>query len=132
MKNMILILLSSILMLTLTLSACTSNKFPTGVFEHELINGLIFVINKEHTWAYYVNNLIVASGTYSINGEEFIVETDKVNGSINPNFATYTWSYHNNILCLHLNGDNNPPECFRNLTEKTGARYLEPVQSFDA
>lgn len=124
--------MTTILLLTLSLSACTSNKFPTGLFEHELINGFIFEIEKDGTWAYYVNNMLMAAGTYSINGQEFIVLTDKVNGSINPDFATYTWSYHNDILSLRLKGSNDPPECFRNLTEKTGARYLEPSLSLDA
>jgi len=132
MKNINSLLFTTILLLTLSLSACTSNQFPTGLFEHELIRGFVFEIDKDGTWAYYVNNMLVASGTYSIKGQEFIVITDKVNGSINPEFATYTWSYHNDILSLRLNGNNNPPECFRYLSEKTGARYLEPSLSLDA
>jgi hypothetical protein len=121
-----------ILFLLFSLNACTSNQFPTGLFEHELIKGFVLEIDKDSTWAYYVNNMLVASGTYAIDGQEFIIETDEINGSINPNYATYTWSYHNGILSLRLKGKNNPPECFRNLSEKTGARYLELLQSLDA
>ena len=76
--------------------------------------------------------MLVASGTYAINGQEFIVLSDKVNGSINPDFVTYTWAYHNDILSLRLKGDNNPPECFRNLSKKTETRHLEPMLSMDA
>ena len=132
MKNTISFLLTTILLLTLTLSACTSNQFPTGLFEHEIIKGFIFEINKDSTWAYYANGRVVNSGTYSIKGKELIVETDKISESINPNLATYEWAYHNSILTLQLKGKNNPPECFRNLSEKTGVIDPDNWFSLDA
>jgi len=120
------------LFLLISLCACSGDKFPTGLFEHEIIKGFIFEINKDGTWAYYANGRVVNSGTYSIKGKELIVETDKISESINPNLATYEWAYHNSILTLQLKGKNNPPECFRNLSEKTGVIDPDNWFSLDA
>jgi hypothetical protein len=126
MKKTITLIFTSLLLMTFPLSACAGNQFPTGLFQHDLIRDFFFEINKDGTWTYYLDTMVVASGTYSIRGNEFIVETDQVNPSINPDAATYIWSYNNDILMLQLKGENTPPECFHNFSEEARERKLNP------
>jgi len=125
MKKTITYLLVSLLLLTFPLGACIGNHFPTGLFEHEVIRGFFFEINPDGTWTYYMDTMVVSSGTYSTHGNEFIIETDQVNDSIDPKAATYIWSYQNDILVLRLKGENSPPEYFRNFSEEASNRKLD-------
>jgi predicted urease superfamily metal-dependent hydrolase len=72
-----------------------------------------------------MDTMVVISGTYSTHGNEFIIETDQVNDSIDPKAATYIWSYQNDILVLRLKGENSPPEYFRHFSEEASERKLD-------
>jgi hypothetical protein len=111
------------LLLLIPSCAGKSNQFPMGQFRHEFVKELTFEINQDGTWKYYIGHHVVSSGKYFISENTFVVQTDNLKDTIDPNLATYEWSYHNGILTLKLIGDGNPSERFFNLEHYPLAKY---------
>ena len=103
------------LLLIVTLSACNSNRFPTGLFSNLTINHCVLKLNKNHTWTNEVYGFIVSSGTYSIQDNLFILRMNPVNDATNTNVFIYEWSYEDDILTLKLLGNDGYPEQFRHV-----------------
>ncbi len=104
-----------LLLMILALPSCAINRFPTGQFSNLMMTHCVLELHKNHTWTNEVNGVIVGSGTYSIQGDKFILHMDHVNQVSDANAFTYTWSYEDDILTLTLAGNDGYPEQFRKM-----------------
>ena len=122
-------LMVSLLFMTLALPACTRNWFPTGQFSNLSMNHCVLKLNKNHTWTNEVYGVIVGSGTYSPQGDEFTLHMDHVNLVSGSNAFTYKWSYEDNILTLTFTGKDGHPEQFRNMKADLELKNLYDLKS---
>ena len=75
------------------------NEFPTGEFVREgMAVERRMVLNSDGSFTYSVDDVIYASGTYRIDGNQFIWVTDD---SCEEVPMAYTWSYEENVLTLY-------------------------------
>lgn len=81
-KNMVLLVVA-ILVVSIILSACGSSDksgFPTGKFlnpESQIGEGYQF--NEDGTWSAFNSTYTLAKGTYSVDGDIYIEETNNQN-----------------------------------------------------
>jgi hypothetical protein len=86
-----------------------ANEFPTGVFVHETRRDWTLQFNDDGSYAFRVNDLVDATGTYVINGNQYTEDTDYL-PCRQTRTATYTWAYDGSRLTFHLAGEDNCAE----------------------
>lgn len=107
-KKSFRIIIMSLLVLTLLLSACSSTAtkpttFPTGKFISSTDPNLVYEFNEDNTWAYYMGGLMSAKGTYRIEGNKWVEE-----GTKECNYeGAYTWTFDGKNLAFQLDGTDN-------------------------
>jgi hypothetical protein len=100
-KNHILIV--SIALLVIILSACTSAAndaptFPTGRFVTKSSQFEGYLFNEDMTWAYLVDGSIAAEGKYSVKGNQWIEQ-----GTAECPFpGTYEWTFDGTNLSFKV------------------------------
>lgn len=97
--------MACILILLIPLSACTGPTFPTGSFSMESDDDYVMEFSEDGTFIYYYDEMIATRGTYSIQGDQWIVETDQVCDAEDSGKATYLWTYENDTLTFTLKGE---------------------------
>jgi hypothetical protein len=105
-NNKLAFLLTGILLIVFTLSACSSgasekSAFPTGKFmsSADKFNGYVF--NEDKSWAYLDVGMIGAEGTYQVKGNQWIEK-----GTEDCPFpGTYEWSFDGTNLSFKLVGE---------------------------
>lgn len=112
------------LLLIITLSACVSTRFPTGLFSQLTMKHCVQKLNKNYTWTNDVYGSTVSSGTYSISDNLFILRMNPINDATNTSVFIYEWSYEDDILTLTLLGNDEYPEQFRHVKTDLALRNI--------
>ena len=79
-------------------------KFPTGVLVHETRSNLTIQFNDDGRYVVRVNDLVDATGTYTIRGNQYTEDTDYPPCK-NARTATYTWAFDGRNLTFQLVGE---------------------------
>jgi len=82
------------------------NLFPTGVFVHETRQNLTLQFNDDGSYIVREGNVVDATGTYSISGNQYTEDTDYLPCK-HARTATYTWTFDGRILTFELVGEDN-------------------------
>ena len=90
-----------ILFVAATLSACSSDEFPTGTFT---TNKYKVEYRDDGTMTLWWDDEVVTEGTYSVADDELII-TDSYCNEENAGSATYKWQYEDGVLTWELIGD---------------------------
>ena len=80
--------------------------FPIGVFAAK-DGAWIFRFDDDGTFTWSESGEVVASGTFSIQGNELTWETDGYCGNAASMRATYTWAFENDTLEFQVKGKDN-------------------------
>ena len=94
----------AVLLFLFILTACSSRTFPMGVYEAKK-SGAQMEFMKDGSFIYTDDGVVWARGTYSIDGNELIWETDSACDESDRERSTYTWSYENGLLVLEAKGE---------------------------
>ncbi len=100
------ILLMGLLLVTLSLSACSAgssekSNFPTGKFMSFTDKFISYEFNEDGTWSYLDAGMVSADGTYTVKGNQWIENgTDEC-----PFEGTYAWSFDGTNLSFKLVGE---------------------------
>ena len=112
MKKYTLLLVIGLLLASLSLAACSSSDksgFPTGKFmnpESEIGEGMEF--NTDGTWRAFNSGYTLARGTYSVEGDLYIEETN--NGNC-PAPMKYKYSFDGATLKFELTDQSKVDSC---------------------
>ena len=119
-KGSILVYVVTILFVTL-LVGCDGNEndFPTGVFTAR--NGFWeLILDDDGSFTFSEGTRVEASGTFSIQANEFTWETDNYCDSREAGKATYTWTFEDGILLFQVKGND---KCFDRLDVMDNVPY---------
>lgn len=86
-----------------------ANDFPTGVFVHETRPIWTLQFNDDGSYVFRVNDVVDATGTYTINGDQYTEATDYL-PCRQARAATYRYSYDHGRLVFYLVGEDNCAE----------------------
>jgi len=92
------------LLFLFSLTACSSRTFPMGMYIAKE-SGAQMEFMEDGSFIYADEGVVWASGTYSIDGNELIWETDSSCDESGIERSTYTWSYENGLLVLEEKGE---------------------------
>jgi hypothetical protein len=90
----ILWMITCILLVAVTLSACSSKEFPTGTYTHD---DSVIEYRDDGTYTYLNDGEVTAEGTYSVQGDE-IQFTDDYCAEEYANPGTYKWQHKDGKL----------------------------------
>ncbi len=85
------------------------NEFPTGICVHGTRQNLTLQFNDDRSYIVRVNDLVDATGTYAINGNQYTEDTDYL-PCRHARTAAYTWTYDGRRLTFQLAGEDNCTE----------------------
>jgi len=91
-----------ILFVAVTLSACSSEKFPTGKFTR---GDVALEFRDDGTYRFLGGEEVITEGTYTIQGDEMHIITDSYCDEENAGPATYKWQHEKDILKFELVGE---------------------------
>ena len=104
MKNNWLKQYIAVLLFLFILTACSSRTFPMGMYVAKE-SGAQMEFMEDGSFIYTDEGVVWARGTYSIDGNELIWETDSSCDESGIERSTYTWSYENGLLVLEEKGE---------------------------
>lgn len=125
MKKNMLLLSIALMLASLVLSACGSSDksgFPTGKFlnpESKIGEGMEF--NKDGTWRAFNSGYTLARGTYSVDGDSYIEETN--NGNC-PAPMSYKYSFDGANLKFELTDQSKNDSCEQRKMGFDGVTYV--------
>lgn len=125
MKKNMLLLVIGLMLASLFLSACGSSDksdFPTGKFmnpESEIGEGMEF--NSDGTWRAFNSGYTLARGTYSVDGDLYIEETN--NGNC-PAPMNYKYSFDGTNLKFELTDQSRNDSCPERMKGFDGKTYV--------
>lgn len=85
------------------------NEFPAGVFVYESRQNLTLQFNDDGSYIVREDNIVDATGTYRINGNQYTEDTDYL-PCRHARTATYTWAFDGRRLTFELVGEDNCTE----------------------
>jgi hypothetical protein len=125
MKKKMLLLVVGLMLVSLLLSACGSSDksgFPTGKFmnpKSEIGEGMEF--NTDGTWRAFNSGYTLARGTYSVEGDVYIEETN--NGNC-PAPMSYKYSFDGTNLKFELTDQSQDDSCADRKAGFDGITYV--------
>ena len=148
-RALILYLASALLMLAVVLLvACANNAanlaedsnsnptavesvFPTGRFIRNHNDDLALEIEDGRFRLWYIGNKssldrLVDEGTFIINGNQFIIETDSLCEEFQLENATYNWSFDDETFILSLDG--NRDDCMKRRASLNTIAYIRETE----
>ena len=106
MKKNLLAIIAISLLVVVTLSAFNQPQFPTGSFTHRVpghfTRDYVLEFHDDGTWTTRLNDGIVSSGEYDIQGDEIVFVSDKYCDANQKGPATYNWTFENDDLCCDV------------------------------
>jgi hypothetical protein len=125
MKNKILFVVVLGLLCSLILSACGSSDesgFPTGKFLNpESTIGAGMEFNEDGTWRAFNSGYTLARGTYSVDGDLYIEESNNGNCPVPMN---YNFSFDGTNLKFELADQSRNDSCGERLMGFDGVTYV--------
>ena len=94
--------IACIMILAVTLSACSSKEFPTGTYTRQ--NGTQEIMD-DGTFTILWGDEVADEGTYSIEGDVLTWLTSSVCDQDYAGRATYQWQYEDGVLSFELIGE---------------------------
>jgi hypothetical protein len=91
-----------VLFVAASLSACTSEEFPTGTYTRQ---DLTIELRDDGTFTYMGGDEIITEGTYSIDGDEIQWINDTWCDAEYAGTATYKWQHEDGVLSFELIGE---------------------------
>ena len=120
------VLVISLLLLSLLLTACgSSNKsgFPTGKFlDPESKIGEGYQFNEDGTWTVFNSTYTLGRGTYSVDGDLYIEETNNQNCGTNP--MSFKYSFDGTTLKFELTEQSMNDDCDGRKRSFDGRTYV--------
>ncbi len=124
MKTKLYLLVLVIVLASLTLSACGGgSSFPTGKLVRADNPDAGMIINKDGTWSAYNGIYTLARGTYSINGDLFIEESNDSDGAC-PTPASYKFTINGDQLTFNYVDDPTNDPCAGRVDGFNGVTYI--------
>jgi hypothetical protein len=116
-------------------SPAATDKFPMGTYSARS-GKYILEFGEERNYTFIDKGSVTAIGTFSINGNEYTVETDSYCDRANLGKATYAWHYEDSMLTFQLIEKDNCPARASALDgvtyHKEGEGVTIPVGTFTA
>jgi major membrane immunogen (membrane-anchored lipoprotein) len=119
-------LVFALLSLSLLLTACGSSRkseFPTGKFlDPESKIGAGYQFNEDGTWTAFNSAYTTGRGTYSVDGDLFIEETNNQNCGTSP--MSFKYSFDGTTLKFELTDQSKNDDCDGRKQAFDGRVYL--------
>jgi len=94
--------ITCVLLVAVSLSACSSKEFPTGTYSRQA--GTV-EYRDDGTFTYMFGDEVITEGTYSIEGDEILWINDTVCDAENAGSARYKWQHEDGVLSFELVGE---------------------------
>jgi len=88
-----------VLLMVITLFACSGPSFPYGTFVSSSGSNKL-VLDEDGTYIFSQSGRRISTGTFSVVGDKLTWETDSFCDKLDVGQTTYTWTFEENTLVL--------------------------------